>query len=121
MDNLANLFSIIQNGQSRYKIFVQAPFSKKSWNICNVLFLEGLLKGFLVKENFIYIFLKYSENKPVIQKIKKISLQGRRLYNKKGGHFNYAGLNLISTSKGIMTERDSIFLGIGGEVLCTIY
>ena len=50
MDNLANLFSIIQNGQSRYKIFVQAPFSKKSWNICNVLFLEGLLKGFLVKE-----------------------------------------------------------------------
>ena len=121
MDNLANLFSIIRNGQSRYKIVVRIPFSKKSWNICNVLFLEGLLKGFLIKKNFIYIFLKYSQNKPVIQKIKKISLQGRRLYYKKGGHTNYAGLNLISTSKGIMAERDSIFLGIGGEILCTIY
>ena len=176
MDNLANLFSIIQNGQNRHKIVVQIPFSKRSWNICNVLFIEGLLKGFLFKENSIYIFLKYSQNKPVIKKIEKLSLQGRRLYTKKGIStesmstnnqnqfaFNkicknlngvidnvdsdlslststiyelaspiesnfmkkqensiFFKLRLLSTSQGIMTERDSKFLQIGGELLCEI-
>jgi ribosomal protein S8 len=84
MDNLANLFSKIQNGQNLHKIFVRVPFSKKSWNICNILFIEGLIKGFFFKENFIYIFLKYAQNEPVIKRIEKLSLQGRRLYTKKG-------------------------------------
>ena len=206
MDNLANLFSIIQNGQNRYKIVVKIPFSKRSWSICNVLFIEGLLKGFLLKENSIYIFLKYSQNKPVIKKIEKLSLQGRRLYIKKGistlnqdqfplykisknlnslnnnnlvkdnllsstscssplrvplvashrspvplsfstssnrspafdkveknehvertnnfmkkqENSHFFRLRLLSTSQGIMTERDSKFLQIGGELLCEI-
>jgi small subunit ribosomal protein S8 len=141
MDNLANLFSKIQNAQNLHKTVMQVPFSKKSWNICNILFIESLLKGFCLKDNYIYIFLKYSENKPVISKIKKISLQGRRLYTKRcraeprpvdavmGRNFlplnstrnlHFYKLRILSTSKGIMTERDSQFLGIGGEILCDI-
>ena len=152
MDNLANLFSKIQNGQNLYKTIIQVPFSKKSWNISNILFIEGLIKGFCLKENFIYIFLKYSQNKPVITKIKKISLQGRRLYSKKlvrisltdpinelyessspissskvispskqKRNLHFFKLRLLSTSKGIMTERDAKFFGIGGEILCDIF
>jgi ribosomal protein S8 len=190
MDNLANLFSKIQNGQNLHKIFVRVPFSKKSWNICNILFIEGLIKGFFFKENFIYIFLKYAQNEPVIKRIEKLSLQGRRLYTKKGlngfakrsvmidtidsiglvriasrtypiqthdsrstdglvgletkdcfanspipsisqsiqaslvnkkKNLQFFKLRILSTSKGIMSERDSKFLGIGGEILCDIY
>jgi ribosomal protein S8 len=85
MDNLANLFSAIQNGQQRQKKFIRVPFSKKSWHLCNILFLEGFLQGFFAQENHLYIFLKYSQNKPVLRKISKISLQGRKIYTKAMG------------------------------------
>ncbi len=135
MDNLANLFSSIQNGQQRHKRFIQVPFSKKSWHICNILFLEGFLQGFFAEGDSLFIFLKYSQNKPVIRKIHKISLQGRKIYRKtdtkssknqtqkskaKTTAQSSFSVTILSTSKGILSDRDARFFGIGGEVLCTV-
>jgi small subunit ribosomal protein S8 len=159
MDNLANSFSTIQNSQMRRKKSVFLKFSKITWNICTVLFVEGFIQGFERKDQYIVIHLKYSNEKPVIQKISKISLQGRRVYTKKmlaskslkfnlnalvatqnganmeaaslspsNGSMEYSsrvakglGIKILSTSKGILSERDARFFGVGGEILCEVF
>ena len=83
MDNLANSFSKIQNSQTRRKKFVFLQFSKIIWNICTVLCVEGFIQGFERRDENIFISLKYCNDKPVLQKILKISLQGRRVYTQK--------------------------------------
>jgi small subunit ribosomal protein S8 len=157
MDNLANTFSTIQNGQTRKKKLVSLKFSKIIWNICTVLFVEGFIQGFIRKDQDILVYLKYFHDKPVIQKIKKISLQGRRVYTKKistlkifsnlrpkstlelfsensinisnsrysHSHSNLItkglGIKILSTSKGILCDRDARFFGVGGEILCEVF
>ncbi len=160
MDNLANSFSKIQNSQIRRKQTVFLNYSKIVWNICTVLFVEGFIQGFERDEKGILIYLKYSHDKPVIEKISKISLQGRRVYTKKmsksQSKFNTSqetnkimnsnkdskssnqiwstgagesiksvqrglGIKILSTSKGILSERDARFFGIGGEILCEVF
>ena len=159
MDNLANSFSTIQNSQMRRKRSVFLKFSKITWNICTVLFVEGFIQGFERKDQYILIYLKYSNEKPVIQKISKVSLQGRRVYIKKmlisksqklniniltatkngakmeaispsqlNGSMEYSsqvakglGIKILSTSKGILSERDARFFGVGGEILCEVF
>jgi ribosomal protein S8 len=69
MDNLANSFSKIQNSQIRRKQTVFLNYSKIVWNICTVLFVEGFIQGFERGEKGILIFLKYSHDKPVIEKM----------------------------------------------------
>lgn len=164
MDNLANSFSKIQNSQTRRKKFVFLKFSKIIWNICTVLCIEGFIQGFERRDENILIYLKYSNDKPVLQKILKISLQGRRVYTKKiptskisknkliisedlkrfefplqnvtGTSFAQGilshsshrplvtkglGLKILSTSRGILCDRDARFFGVGGEILCEIF
>ena len=160
MDNLANSFSKIQNSQTRRKKFVFLKFSKIIWNICTVLCIEGFIQGFERRDENILIYLKYSNDKPVLQKILKISLQGRRVYTKKiptskisknkliisedlkrlefplqnfpqEGILSHSshrplvtkglGLKILSTSRGILCDRDARFFGVGGEILCEIF
>jgi small subunit ribosomal protein S8 len=133
MDILANFFSTVQNGQLRKKVFVFTPFSRLVWNICSVLFLHGFIQGFQkisTTSGFqIQIFLKYANHKAVITKIKKVSLQSRRIYISKPTSLSLNGndsapcfgIKILSTSKGIISEHDAFFLGIGGELLCEIY
>ena len=158
MDNLANTFSTIKNGQTRRKKLVSLRFSKMIWNICTVLFVEGFIQGFIRKDQNILVYLKYFQDKPVIQKIAKISLQGRRVYTKKiatskilhqqedqqrdlglkvttansfmvsnnrYSHGNLItkglGIRILSTSKGILCDRDARFFGVGGEILCEVF
>ena len=125
IDNLANTFSIIQNSQRRRKKFVFFKFSKMIWNICTVLTVEGFLQGFELKENHIIVYFKYSQKKPAIQKIQKISLQGRRIYTEKRSNLKNStqkglGIQILSTSKGILCCRDARFYGVGGEILCCV-
>jgi small subunit ribosomal protein S8 len=126
-DPLADMFTRIINGQSAGKLEVQFPVSKVKLAVSKVLKNEGYIEDFTVIEkngkNVIKIFLKYFNDVPVINTLKRISKPGRRIYKSKcdipyviGG----LGINVITTSSGVMTDRDARKLGYGGEVLCQI-
>ena len=128
MDQLANAFSALQNGQRRSQDKVTLKYSKILWSICHILYSEGFLKGFEMSEKSYHIILhlKYFDGKPLLQKIQKISLQGRRVYCEHKNLFAYNSASfrifrILSTTQGILSEKDAHFFGVGGEVLCEIY
>ena len=126
-DPIADMLTRIRNGQSSDKVSVSMPLSKFKQSISNVLKDEGFIKdsrveGEGVKQQLV-IDLKYYMGKPVIDKIKKISRPGLRIYKSAeelprviGG----MGIAIISTSKGVMTDRTARENGQGGEVICTV-
>ena len=102
-------------------------YSKILWSICHILYSEGFLKGFEFCQDSqkILLHLKYFDGKPLLQKIQKISLQGRRVYCQHKHLFTYNSASfrvfrIFSTSRGILSEKDAQFFGVGGEVLCEI-
>jgi len=128
MDQLANAFSALQNGQRRSQQKVTLKYSKIFWSICHILYSEGFLQGFQMsrKSYHITLYLKYFDGKPVLQKIQKISLQGRRVYCEHQHLFeydtaSYRTFRILSTPRGILSEKDAYFFGLGGEVLCEIH
>ncbi len=126
-DPIADMLTRIRNGQSADKVSVCMPASKYKQSIATVLKDEGYiadwrLEGEGVKKQ-LTIDLKYYMGKPVIEKIKKISRPGLRIYKSAeelpcvlGG----MGIAIISTSKGMMTDRAARENGHGGEVICTV-
>ena len=126
-DPIADMLTRIRNGQSAEKVSVSMPTSKFKVSIANVLKDEGYitdyrLEGEGAKQNLV-IDLKYYMGEPVIDKIKKISRPGLRIYKSAeelpqviGG----MGIAIISTSKGVMTDRTARENGQGGEVICTV-
>lgn len=126
-DPIADMLTRIRNGQSADKVSVSMPTSKYKQSIAAVLKDEGYIsdwkvEGEGVKKNLV-VDLKYYMGKPVIEKIKKISRPGLRIYKSAdelprviGG----MGIAIISTSKGMMTDRTARENGQGGEVVCTV-
>jgi small subunit ribosomal protein S8 len=126
-DPIADMLTRIRNGQMAGHSNVVIPSSKVKLAIAKVLADEGFVSTYSVKENDgkaeLSVDLKYYEGKPVIEMIKRVSRPGLRVYKNKdelpeviGG----LGIALISTSKGIMTDRDARKSGIGGEVICYV-
>jgi len=126
-DPIADLLTRIRNGQVARKQQVQMPSSKLKKAITQLLLEEGYLSGYGVSEDTkpqLTITLKYHQGQPVINQIKRVSRPGLRVYKSKdqltkvrGG----LGIAIISTSKGIMTDRKARSLGYGGEVLCEVF
>lgn len=127
-DPIADMLVRINNANQRRKSMVDIPFSKLKLSIAELLLKEGYIEKYEVgreePKKFIRIYLKYFNKKPVIQGVKRVSKPGRRYYVGKdeiskvlGG----LGILILSTSKGIMTDREARALGIGGEVLCMIW
>lgn len=126
-DPIADMLTRIRNGQSADKVSVSMPASKYKQSIAAVLKDEGYIsdwrvEGEGVKKDLI-IDLKYYMGKPVIEKIQKVSRPGLRIYKSAeelprviGG----MGIAIISTSKGMMTDRTARENGQGGEVICTV-
>jgi small subunit ribosomal protein S8 len=120
------MISIIKVGSTAKHLDVTVQNSKLCINILSVLYRLGYIRGFTVKsKKFIKIFLKYADNKPTIRNINVISTPGRRIYSgykgleidlKKKG----SGFYIISTSKGLLTDEESVMFGNGGEVLLKI-
>ncbi|MCX7698701.1 MAG: 30S ribosomal protein S8 [Candidatus Goldbacteria bacterium] len=129
MDPLADMLTIIKNGNHRYKDFVDVPSSKMKQNIVKLLKEEGFIKGYRYvednKQGIIRIYLKYGPNKErAIHDIKRISKPSRRIYMpiKKIPKFkDKVGTVILSTSKGIMTLEKAKELNIGGEILFQIW
>ncbi|NPU91851.1 MAG: 30S ribosomal protein S8 [Gammaproteobacteria bacterium] len=125
-DPLSDMMTRIRNGQMAKKPAVSMPSSKMKIAVANVLQNEGYIKSFAVdgeQKPELTIELKYFEGKPVIEMIKRVSRPGLRIY-KPGDQLpkimGGLGVAIISTDKGVMTDRAARAAGVGGEVLCYV-
>ena len=126
-DTLADMFTRIRNAQMAAKTSVSMPSSKMKVSLAEVLKQEGFITDFSVDAEAkptLTVELKYFEGKPVIDVIKRVSRPGLRQY-KSADELpkvsNGLGVAIISTSKGVMTDRAAREAGIGGEVICTVF
>ena len=127
-DPISDMFTRIRNAQLAEKVTVVMPSSKLKAAIAEVLREEGYVDGFSVIKGeggkaTLEISLKYYSGSPVIEKIQRVSRPGLRIY--KGSDdipkvMNGLGIAIVSTSKGLMTDRKARANGIGGEVLCVV-
>ena len=126
-DPIADMLTRIRNAQCVNKLSVSMPASKLKAAIAAVLKDEGYIDDFAVATNdgkpLLNISLKYYAGRPVIEKIDRVSKPGLRIY--KGSDnipkvMNGLGVTIMSTSKGVMTDRKAQAAGIGGEVLCVV-
>ena len=126
-DPIADMLTRIRNAQATEKVSVVIPASKVKQAIAQVLKDEGYIEDFAVRKNdgkaMIEIGLKYYAGKPVIEKIERVSRPGLRIYKGRDDIprvMNGLGVAIVSTSKGVMTDRRARETGIGGEVLCVV-
>jgi small subunit ribosomal protein S8 len=126
-DPIADMLTRIRNGLRAEKVSVSVPASKMKQAVAQVLKDEGYISDFERREAdgkpVIEIVLKYYEGRPVIDRIERVSTPGRRLYraqNELPSVLGGMGIAIISTSKGIMTDRAARKSGVGGEVICYV-
>lgn len=126
-DPIADLLTRIRNAQMVSKTTVSLPSSKVKTAIAQVLKDEGYIDDFRVKNEAgkteLEITLKYYAGRPVIERIERVSRPGLRVYK---GHdalpqvLNGLGVAIVTTPKGVMTDRKARASGVGGEVLCIV-
>ena len=125
-DPIADLLTRIRNGQASGKVMVSMPSSKQKLAIANLLLKEGYIASVNVTGDttkVLEIGLKYYEGKPVVEMIQRVSRPGLRIYKKCRDLpriMNGLGIAVISTSKGLMTDRAARKDGLGGEVVCYV-
>jgi small subunit ribosomal protein S8 len=126
-DPIADMLTRIRNAQSVDKAAVTMPSSKLKVAIAQVLKDEGYIDGFAIKgENGkaeLEIALKYYAGRPVIERIERVSRPGLRIYRGRESLptvMNGLGVAIVTTPKGVMTDRKARATGIGGEVLCYV-
>jgi small subunit ribosomal protein S8 len=117
----------IRNAQATEKVSVFVPSSKVKLAIAQVLKDEGSIEDLAVRDQegkpVIEIGLKYYAGKPVIEKLERISRPGLRIYKGRDDIprvMNGLGVAIVSTSRGVMTDRRARETGVGGEVLCVV-
>jgi small subunit ribosomal protein S8 len=126
-DSIADILTRIRNAQAVKKNTVVVPFSKVHEKILSVLKDEGYIKNFIIsseKEDISVELLYIKGRKPKISHIKRISKPGRRIYTSKNNIpsvLNNYGIAIISTNKGIITDKQALEMQIGGEVLLEVY
>ena len=125
-DPIADLLTRIRNGQASGKVSVSMPSSKQKVALANLLVKEGYIAKFEETgdtKKVLEIELKYYEGKPVIELIQRVSRPGLRIYKKCRDLpriMNGLGIAVISTSRGLMTDRAARKDGLGGEVICYV-
>lgn len=127
-DPIADMLTRIRNGQNVNMESVTMPSSKKKEAIASVLQDEGYIEGFEVEvapgnKSTLTVNLKYFEGRPVIDHIQRVSRPGLRIYRGKGELpkvLGGLGVAIISTSKGVMSDRAARSQGYGGEVICVV-
>jgi len=126
-DPIADMLTRIRNAQQSEKQSVAMPASKLKSAIAQVLKDEGYIEDFAVREAEgrpqLEISLKYYAGKPVIERIERVSRPGLRIYRPKDALpnvMNGLGVAIVSTSRGVMTDRKARGMGVGGEVLCIV-
>lgn len=126
-DPIADMLTRIRNAQSAGKRSVEIPFSKLKKNVIDILSAEGYLGAVETKEStpmLLVVDLKYRGKRPVISSLKRESKPGHRMYRRADElpHIlNGYGMAIVSTSRGIMTNKQAKKEGVGGEVICSVY
>jgi small subunit ribosomal protein S8 len=126
-DPIADMLTRIRNAQSVEKPVVSMPSSKLKVAIAQVLKDEGYIDSFAVKtegvKSELEISLKYYAGRPVIERIERVSRPGLRIYRGRDAIpmvMNGLGVAIVTTPKGVMTDRKARATGVGGEVLCYV-
>ena len=126
-DPIADMLTRIRNAQMVDKAAVTMPSSKIKVAIAQVLKDEGYIDGFAIKTNEgksqLEIALKYYAGRPVIERIERVSRPGLRVYKGRDSIpqvMNGLGVAIVTTPKGVMTDRKARQTGVGGEVLCYV-
>ncbi|WP_406665783.1 30S ribosomal protein S8 [Gallaecimonas sp. GXIMD1310] len=125
-DPIADMLTRIRNGQEARKVAVSMPSSKVKVAIAETLKKEGYIADYQVIGDVkpeLEVTLKYFQGKPVVESIQRVSRPGLRIYKKKdelpkvmGG----LGVAIVSTSKGVMSDRAARKAGMGGEIICYV-
>jgi small subunit ribosomal protein S8 len=125
-DTISDMLTRIRNANLIKSRYVSIPFTRINHELTKILEKEGFIKSFHLSDNELKLLLKYigREKKSCITNLRRISTPGLRIYaNHKeipkilGG----MGISILSTSKGILTDREARFRKIGGEILCSIW
>ena len=126
-DPIADMLTRIRNAQLAEKLSVEMPSSRVKASIAQVLKDEGYIEDFKVREDdgkaTLEVALKYYAGEPVIEKIERVSRPGLRIYKGRDDIpkiMNGLGIAIVSTSRGVMTDRKARATGVGGEVLCIV-
>ena len=127
-DPIADMLTRIRNGSQAQKTNVQMPASRSKVAIAEVLKDEGFISGFSVDGEGVFrvlhVELKYFQGDPVIEEINRISRPSCRIYASKDdlpSIKNGLGIALVSTSKGLLTDKSARQAGVGGEIICTVF
>ena len=127
-DPIADMLTRIRNGNMKKHESVEVPASNMKKSLAQILLDEGYIKGFNVvednKQGMITIDLKYVDDQRVISGLKRISKPGRRVYvraNEVPRVLDGLGIAVLSTSHGVLTDKQAREEGVGGEVLCYIW
>lgn len=126
-DPISDLLTRIRNAQSAAHVNVKMPNSKLKAAVCRVLESEGYIRGYVVSAGAkpeLTVELKYHGGRPVIEEIKRVSRPGLRIYRPAGDVPDVRGglgIAIVSTDKGLLTDRAARRSGVGGEVLCTVF
>lgn len=129
IDAISNFLTVIRNGVSASKPSVVVPFSKIKYEIASILKDEGFIRDFVVIDEdkvkkSLQISLKYSNGESVIHEIARVSTPGRRSY---AGATNVEavigglGISILSTNRGMLSNKKARELNIGGEIICTVW
>ncbi|CAL4323530.1 30S ribosomal protein S8 [Buchnera aphidicola] len=127
-DPISDMLTSIRNSQMANKIFVCVPSSNLKIAIAKVLQQEGYISNYVMMKNkhhlILKIFLKYFNGKSVIENIKRISKPSLRIYKSNKDLpvvMDGLGILILSTSKGVISNKTANKIGIGGEVICSVY
>jgi small subunit ribosomal protein S8 len=128
-DPLANMFTLIRNGSKAKFEKVDVPFSKMKHEVAKILKQEGFIANFKVAKDeeereVIRIFLRYDSNRKELIHIKRVSKPGRRIYvgtDRIPTAMSGLGISILSTPKGILTDKSARKAHVGGEVLCYVW
>ncbi|KXF80892.1 30S ribosomal protein S8 [Enterovibrio coralii] len=125
-DPISDMLTRIRNGQAAAKVAVKMPSSKLKVAIAELLKAEGYVADYAISGEVkpeLEVTLKYFEAKPVIEQIQRVSRPGLRIYKKKDelpSVMAGLGIAVVSTSKGLMTDRAARKAGLGGEIICYV-
>jgi len=129
MDPIGDMLARIRNNQMRGYIAVSMPHSRIKHQIARILTEEGFIRGYKIialdaNKKVLKLYLKYMNKKPAIKGMVRLSRPGRRIYAKlsalpviRGG----LGISVLSTPRGVLTDRQAKLMHVGGEVLCKIW
>jgi small subunit ribosomal protein S8 len=128
-DPLGDLLTRIRNGQSARLSAVTSPASKHRTSVLEVLKREGYIRDYKVTKqdnglSELNVELKYSEGQPVIKEIARVSRPGRRVYSKTTDiprFYNGLGITILSTPRGVLSDKEAREANVGGELLCRVF